>query len=46
MGLGNAYRLSEKTEEAIAVYERVQTLFPRTTEAKRAKSFVKSLSAD
>ena len=46
MGLGNAYRLSEKTEEAIVIYEKVQTLFPGTTEAKRAKNFVKSLSAD
>ncbi len=42
--LGNAYRRSEKKEEAIAVYEKVIELFPGTERARRAQQYINDLN--
>ena len=42
--LGNAYRKLEKTGEAIEVYQKIIELFPSTSVANRAQSYVNELT--
>ena len=44
--LGNAYRKLEKTGEAIEVYQKIIELFPSTSVAKRAQSFINELTQE
>ena len=44
--LGNAYRKLEKTGEAIEVYQKIIELFPSTSMATRAQSFVNELTQE
>lgn len=44
--LGNAYRRSEKKEEAVAVYEKVIELFPGTERARRAQKYINDLNSN
>lgn len=40
--LGNAYRLNENREEAIAAYEKLIELFPNSSRVSRAKRYLKN----
>lgn len=40
--LGNAYRLNENREEAIAAYEKLVELFPNSNRVSRAKRYLKN----
>ena len=44
--LGNSYRKLEKTDEAIAVYQKIIELFPSTSIANRAQSYVNELTEE
>lgn len=44
--LGNSYRKLEKNEEAIEVYQKIIELFPSTSIANRAQSYVNELSEE
>ena len=44
--LGNSYRKLEKTGEAIEVYQKIIELFPSTSMANRAQSFIKELTEE
>ena len=44
--LGNAYRKLEKTGEAIEVYQKIIELFPSTSMANRAQSFINELTEE
>ena len=44
--LGNAYRQLEKTEEAIEVYQKIIELFPSTSVANRAQSYINEMTEE
>ena len=44
--LGNSYRKLEKTGEAIEVYQKIIELFPSTSMANRAQSFINELTEE
>ena len=44
--LGNAYRKLEMTGEAIEVYQKIIELFPSTSMANRAQSYINELTAE
>ena len=44
--LGNAYRKLEKDGEAIEVYQKIIELFPSTSMANRAQSFINELTQE
>ena len=46
LNLGNAYRKLEKTQEAIEVYQKIIELFPSTSMANRAKSYINELEEE
>ena len=44
--LGNSYRKLEKNEEAIEVYQKIIELFPSTSTANRAQSYINELKEE
>ena len=44
--LGNAYRKLEKTGEAIEVYQKIIELFPSSSIANRAQSYINDLKKE
>ena len=44
--LANSYRILERKEEAIAVYEKVIELFPTNSRANRSKAYLKELQKE
>ena len=44
--LGNSYRKLEKTGEAIEVYQKIIELFPSTSIANRAQSYINEMTEE
>ena len=44
--LGNSYRKLEKSGEAIEVYQKIIELFPSTSMANRAQSYINELTEE